>query len=180
MWGDEMIETTRPKFWVTEESDPELTPQEKALRDAFVAQYLLDYNPVKAAIRIGYKASIAGTYAARFMDESYVLRKIAELERGDEDIARVIKSGLVREANYNGPGASHGARVAAITQLSKIEKLDMSNQPAIADNQSSLRLTASDLKKLSDDDIDHLLRIFQTINVPMMTIPEPVAVAGYR
>lgn len=118
------------------EEAPELTFREKALRDKFVAEYLTDYNQVAAAIRIGYPKSYAKEYAARFMEESYVLKKIREQEStSDEVTADVMKkrimAGLVREANYNGPGSSQAARVAALSKLAQMHGMDAPSRTEI-------------------------------------------------
>lgn len=115
---------------ITEPEDgPELTFREKALRDKFVKEYLQDYDQVAAAMRIGYPKSYAREFAARFMEEPYVAKKIKELEQAvtEEDIEserRRIKAGLVREANYFGPGASQAARVAALSKLAQMAGMD--------------------------------------------------------
>lgn len=111
------------------EQGPELTFREKALRDKFVGEYLIDYNPLAAAIRIGYPKGYAKEYAARFMEEPYVLNKIREQESTSEDVTtdvmkKRIMAGLVREANYNGPGSSQAARVAALSKLAQMHGMD--------------------------------------------------------
>ena len=103
-----------------------LTESERQLRDRFVKQYLEDYDQVQAAIRCGFSASYAKDYAARFMAEPYTLNRISEASKEmgavtDEDKHRLrIVASLYREANYHGHGSSHGGRVSALSQLSKI------------------------------------------------------------
>ena len=161
-------------FWATEdELETELTPREKALRDAFVKEYLQDYDHVQAAIRLGYKASIAAMYAKRFMEESYVLKKIAELEGRGVNPIQTIRTGLVREANFRGVGASHSARVSALTQLSKIEGME---KAPVGDrtmaNGVMLHLTKDDIAKLTDSEIDAMVSIFSKLNITVATMPE--------
>ena len=43
-----------------------LSAAEQALRDRFVAQYLLDYDEYKAAIRIGYTPAYAKEFSKLF------------------------------------------------------------------------------------------------------------------
>lgn len=161
------------KFWNTEDTEPELSEREKALRDAFVAQYVIDYDAVTAAIRLGFKSSIAATYAARFMEEPYVQRKIVEHERGATgDIPTVIKSSLLREATYKGAGSSHSARVSALTQLSKIEGMDKSGGAQGGANGLVLNLSRDDIRKLDDDDLERMASILAKINIMVGTAPE--------
>ena len=107
------------------------THREKALRDSFVSEYLVDQDAYGAAIRVGYPAPIAKEYCVRFMQEPYVLQQIAK--RGapaadspdavEEAKARII-AGLTREANYRGAGSSQSARVAAFGKLASIYGMD--------------------------------------------------------
>jgi len=111
------------------EEGPELTFREKALRDQFVGEYLTDYSPLAAAIRIGYPKAYAKEMAARFMEEPYVLKKIREQESTSEDVSpdvmkKRIMAGLVREANDRGPGSSQAARVAALSKLAQMHGMD--------------------------------------------------------
>lgn len=102
--------------------------EEKRLRDAFVKEMLVDQNPVKAAIRIGYHQSFAIDIAKQFLEEPYVqvqLRKgqdainIDDPETAEQCRNRVIAA-LFNEASYTGPGAAHSARVAALGKLAEL------------------------------------------------------------
>ena len=116
----------------TEESlvERELTEREKDLRRRFVDEYMHDHNSVKAVIRIGFGESFATEYAKRFMTEPFVLRLIRERETEtskDNDIwsdpnriATVIKNKILKEADFNGIGASHAARVTALRTLVEV------------------------------------------------------------
>jgi len=57
---------------------PEPSAQQKALWDRFVQEYVLDWQPVTAAIRCGFNVTFANEYAPIFLGEPYVQRKIAE------------------------------------------------------------------------------------------------------
>lgn len=106
------------------------TYREKALRDLFINEYLVDYDPVGAAIRVGYNRGIAKEYAVRFMDEAYVAREIAKreaapsTEQDEESFKKMIIARLVREANYHGPGSSQAARVAALGKLAQLKGME--------------------------------------------------------
>lgn len=101
-----------------------LTKQEKALRQRFVAEYLEDYDPVGAAIRLGYQEAFAQQYAKQFLAEPYTRKLLKEKEAQfgiltEEDQHRKkIVAGLYREAHSRFNSGS--ARVAALTQLAKI------------------------------------------------------------
>ena len=113
--------------WDIENMEPELTEREKALRDRFVAEYLVDRNEVAAAIRIGYGASFAKEYAVKFMGEPYTLNKIKELKaeqltRTEEEIDDIIFQGLLERAQN--PYGSDASRVAAFTALAKLRGME--------------------------------------------------------
>jgi phage terminase small subunit len=129
------------------EEEQQYSYREKALRDFFVKEYLVDYDATAAAIRVGYGKSIAKEYGNRFMQEPYVLRKIQEEEvavnpNGDDKEAakKRIMAGLVREANYRGPGSSQAARVAALSKLAHLHEMEPKQKAAIEDpNEDSGR-----------------------------------------
>lgn len=108
---------------------PELSDMEKQLRDNFVREYLTDGNPYKAAIRVGFQAAFAKDYAAKFMNESYVLQQIesvrqrkvpeATLDAYDKNIVRDV---LRRTAQDE--FAPHAARVAAASKMAAILGMD--------------------------------------------------------
>ena len=105
---------------------PELSEQERKFRDEFVREFLVDYNPFEAALRLGFSKEYAIEYAAKFMNEPYVQKRIKdmELEGGIEDDfdrnKKKVMAALFREASYKGPGSSHSARVSALSKLSTI------------------------------------------------------------
>ena len=105
-----------------------LTPKEQALRDLFVSEYLVDYDAVLACMRIGFNKSHATQNSIKFLDESYVQRKIKELtykspedEENEEEKDKRLVLAVLREASQNGPFSS---RVAAASKLASILGLD--------------------------------------------------------
>lgn len=126
-----------PSFWTQGmEMEPELTDRERALRDHFVTQYLLDYDPLAAAQRCGFMRAFAEEYAKRFMSESYVQTRIkdVELEHIDgakvepkSDRLRVMAS--LRQVAYsaNTPPA---ARVAALAKLGEYVGIERKGKDA--------------------------------------------------
>ncbi|MBG89585.1 MAG: hypothetical protein CMO80_22180 [Verrucomicrobiales bacterium] len=138
--------TYDPNAFVTGEVS--YTDSEKELRDKFIVEYLRDYNSYAACVRLGYMDEMALEEAQKLMEEPYVKRGIADAEaaravhlssKKDADLSKLpdgfvpheeetdrqrIVSGLFREAFYKGPGSTHSSRVAALSALSKIYKLD--------------------------------------------------------
>ena len=128
---------------VPPDEDFGLSAGAKALRDRFVKEYLNDYDAVAAAGRIGYARQFAREYSYRFMQEPYVLQQIKNAEtsiedgESDEAMKKRIMTGLIREANYRGPGCSQSARVAALSKLASIAGMD-------APTRSKLEMTGPD------------------------------------
>jgi phage terminase small subunit len=96
-----------------------LTPKQ----ERFVAEYLIDLNGTKAAIRAGYSSRTANEQAARLLAKDSIsevlgMARNAISERTELTQDEVI-AGLRFEATNTGDGSSHSARVAAWTQLGK-------------------------------------------------------------
>lgn len=98
-----------------------LSKSELALRDNFVTEYLVDYDSIKACLRLGFLSSFAQEFAMRLETDPYVQRKIAEarmttpadqLERDKQTVLATL-----RQATVHGP---YNTRVAAATQLAKL------------------------------------------------------------
>lgn len=113
----------------------ELDPRQQALRDTFVAEYLIDYNSVAAAMRCGFSRTMAIEYSQRFLQEPYVQQKIKNMELTlvdpDKELEfnrQRVKQQLMREAYYHGPGSSHAARVAALAKLMSIYGMEAPKQ----------------------------------------------------
>lgn len=96
-----------------------MTPKQQR----FVEEYMVDLNATQAAIRAGYAAKDADVQGPRLLGNVGVRleierRRAAQAERAGLTVERVIK-GLLREAELDGEGASHGARVSAWGHLGK-------------------------------------------------------------
>ncbi len=113
-------------------AEPTYSQAEIEFRDKFVREYLVDYDYTGAAIRVGFAENVAHLYGRQFKHDAYVQRCIANAtsaEYDDPDAAmkqqkqRVLNS-LMKEANYKGPGASHAARVSALSKLAQIHGLE--------------------------------------------------------
>lgn len=111
--------------------EPEPSGHEKELRDLFVQEYLKDFDPFQACLRVGFQSAFAIEYQKRFMNEPYVQRRIVELQRvAPADEAAQLKEdralilSVLRQAAQNGPYAS---RVQAAAKLATIHGLDRPN-----------------------------------------------------
>lgn len=113
------------------EKQADLNPRERALRDMFVSEYLIDYDQVRAAQRCGFVYQFAVEYSQKFMEEPYVqqkinaikFQKVNEKEMADYDKIR-IRNALMAEAHNRGAGSSHSARVAALAKLAAMHGMD--------------------------------------------------------
>lgn len=120
---------------------PELSEQEKALRDLFVQEYIKDFDPFQACLRAGFQAAFAVEYAKRFMSEAYVQRRIADLQRAtpeNEDAQakqdKALVLSVLRQAAQNGPYASRvqaAAKLATILGLDRDDSVEESEQALI-------------------------------------------------
>lgn len=113
---------------IASRTEDKLTPEMKATRDAFVAEYLVDWSCSKAWVRIGGGYTSRYRMGAELLREPYVARRIKELvdilaENQITNNKRIL-AGLVREANYHGRDASHSARVSAFGLLAKINGME--------------------------------------------------------
>lgn len=90
-----------------------------AKQQRFVAEYLKDRNQTQAAIAAGYKSpEVEGS---RLLKNAKVAAEIAKgqadrIERTNITLDYVLQR-LAIEAEREGEGASHSARIAALTQL---------------------------------------------------------------
>lgn len=111
-----------------------LTEDQKALRMRFVQEYLKDHDYYGAAIRIGFLPQFAQQYAKEFADDPFVrsridyemTRELTKEEQAEHErvMKRRVDALLLKQAGYVGPGASHGARVSALSKLASIYGMD--------------------------------------------------------
>jgi hypothetical protein len=114
-----------PNDWIWAAMEPPLSDKEKQLRNLFVDEYLVDYDAIAAAQRCGFQASFAKDYAIKFMNESYVRKRIEEVKhtnvdpkKADEFDKARIRAVLMKEAHNQYTTGS--ARVAAAAKLAAI------------------------------------------------------------
>jgi hypothetical protein len=110
---------------------------EKAFRDKFISEYLYDFNAAAAYLRAGGARGKGNNHYARahdLMSEPYVvfeIRKTIDAAKESDLINRNrTLAGLVREANFHGVDASHGARVGALKFLAEIQGMNSKAPPA--------------------------------------------------
>ena len=136
-----------------------LTKQEKAARKKFVDQYMIDFEPVSAAIRLGYQEAFAQQYAKQFMSEPYTLDLIAKKQEElgcsteEEQHRRRVVAGLYRITGSRFASAS--AQVAAYSQIAKIVGLE-----APVKTQQEVRVTTDspELSHLSVAELEEIKR----------------------
>lgn len=124
-----MVENTSDFYMDPRIMDPELSPNEKALRDKFVTEYIKDMNSVLACIRIGFMRTFAEEYAKKFMSESYVQSEIYRRRYEEETVStkaqaekdKLLVLSVLREAMLHGPYAS---RVAAAGRMAQMQGYD--------------------------------------------------------
>jgi hypothetical protein len=120
--------------WRMNAMDPELSDREKALRDLFVNEYLVDYNAILAAQRCGFQKAFAEDYAVKFMGESYVQKRIQAvihqpvdtkvMEQYDKETVLAV----LRKEMQN-PMGTAAARVAAASKMATILAMDKPVEP---------------------------------------------------
>jgi phage terminase small subunit len=100
-----------------------LTPKQQR----FVQEYLVDLNATAAARRAGYSEQTAEQQGYRLLRNVQVAAAVEAAQKARADRVEVTQDyvlrRLVREAEYEGDGSSHSARVQALTQLGKHLKM---------------------------------------------------------
>ena len=90
----------------------------------FIEHYLSCFNASEACRRMGYEGASASSQGWEFLHHEFTQKELSKryAQHAEENKAarNEIIMMLYREANYFGDGASHGARVRAQVQLSKV------------------------------------------------------------
>jgi hypothetical protein len=100
--------------------EPALTEKEILLRDAFVAEYLKDFDAYKACLRLGFQATYATVWSETLYRDGYVQRKIAFMTSKpaaspeQEELDRAMVENTLRLVMQRG---SDSARVAAVREF---------------------------------------------------------------
>jgi len=127
---EEALEDEREKHYsktarkLMKRTEDKITPKMKARRDAFINEYIVDFNGPAAVIRSGGAICTAPKMSSEFLREPYVLSRVKALIDAMEEANLInrkrILAGLIMEANFHGMSASHGARVTAWKTLADI------------------------------------------------------------
>ena len=83
-----MAENTSGLYLDPRLMEPEPFGQEKALRDLFVQEYIKDFDPFQACLRVGFQAAFAVEYAKKFMGGHTSGRNPADLTRSSAPAPR--------------------------------------------------------------------------------------------
>lgn len=126
-------------------TEENLTPAMKHRRDVFIREYIRDFNGAQAWLRMKaevdpedahkhYSPAQAAEHAYQLKNEPYVAKRIAELvdslEAANMISQQRVLAMLIRDAELQGIGAKHAARVSAQKVL--VDVLGMSSQAKAA------------------------------------------------
>ena len=96
-----------------------LTPKQQR----FVDEYLIDLNATQSAIRAGYSPKTAEQQGFQLLKKTSVSEAIEQAQQERQKRTLVTQDdvirGLLTEAEWQGEGSSHGARVSAWAHLGK-------------------------------------------------------------
>jgi len=110
-----------------------MTPRQAA----FVQEYLIDKNATQAAIRAGYSAKTAKEQGHRLLTYAHITAAVAKGQAERTERVQVsqdyVLQRLMMEAEREGEGSSHSARVQAITALGKHLAMFTDKQEVSAD-----------------------------------------------
>lgn len=105
--------------------EPELTGIDLLMAEKFVEEYLKDFSPVQACIRMGFNETFAGEYAKVYLGKPYVQRKVMEYKlqprQAETDRVKALIAANLEELSMNG---SAQTRVAALGKLMALHGLD--------------------------------------------------------
>ena len=129
--------------------EPALTEKEVILRDAFVAEYLKDFDAYQACLRLGFQATYAVQWAHTLFNDGYVQRKIAYMtsklpESSPEQDAmdRAMIEVTLRKVMQRG---SDSARVAAAREFRALKGWGEGDGGATEDLADMFRRVAQQL-----------------------------------
>ena len=123
----------------------------------FCSEYPIDLNGTRAAIRAGYSPNGAEVTGHRLLRNTKVAAQIDKalqerVERTELSADEVIE-GLRREANYRGDGASHSARVQALSWLGRHKAMFLDR------SQVEVKGLADRIAAMGDDEVRELLEL---------------------
>ena len=123
-----------------------------AKQHCFVQEFSVDLNATQAAIRAGYSEKTATEIGYENLTKPHIReaveRALAKRAESTELRAGEVIDGLRREANYQGEGSSHAARVSAWSWLGK-------HLAAFTENVSIQRR----MESMTDEELEELARL---------------------
>lgn len=136
-----------------------LTPKQ----ERFVEQYIVDLNATQAAIRAGYSPHTARQQGDRLLTNVDVSAAVAAKQAKRSEATGITAAWalerLKREAEFDGEGSSHSARVSALGLAMK--HLGMLTEDAPHPDRQLV-----DMKALSDDALDRILAAVAPLLAP--------------
>ena len=106
-------------FYLRSVSMAKLTPKQQR----FVDEYLIDLNATQSAIRAGYSPKTAEQQGFQLLKKTSVSEAIEQAQQERQKRTLVTQDdvirGLLTEAEWQGEGSSHSARVSAWAHLGK-------------------------------------------------------------
>lgn len=124
---------------VPEIGNTELTADEIALRDAFIGEYMQDFNVFLAAIRCGFLPAHALLWGKKLYEDAYVQKRILELTRKPSDAPEVqaqadkeFIANTYRAVMATGSNSERTAAARALAAMRGFEKPDTVGDAASA------------------------------------------------
>lgn len=114
---------------------PEPSDSDKVWQDAFVLEYLKDFNEFQACVRVGFEPRAATMQAKVLMNSTYVQRRIQESlgeQPGENPVERdkALVLRTLRQCMYSG---TDNAKVQAAKTMAQIHGFDRSEQTGASD-----------------------------------------------
>lgn len=101
-----------------------LSDKEIALRDSFIKEYMVDFEPFSACLRMGFLPTFAADWSKRLYQDPYVQRGIAKATREQqidpktqEAQDRALIENTLREGMQRGPFASRTAAARLMAEM---------------------------------------------------------------
>lgn len=106
-----------------------ISPKVMAVRQLFVLEFVKDFSPLNAMLRLGWKTDHPAQLGNNWLREPYTQYVLDKFIREAKDEALVTRAtiiaGLVREANTYGLDGSGASRTGALRSLAKILGMEL-------------------------------------------------------
>jgi phage terminase small subunit len=126
-------------------------------QEAFVHEYLIDFNATQAAIRAGYSTKTAGSQAHDLLKKPEIQAKLKEgqarLAEKTETEAEWVRRRLKEEADDFTEFASHSARIRALELLGKVNGIfEVDNKQKVDPVASLVAAVLGNVQGVAKDD----------------------------